>query len=212
MNWKKFLSDKESLYELLFTIILLAVVLLFFPRFLNFVETRPGVVLQDPFLKLFNPIDLTWLIFVLIYLTLIIALINFASRPLILIKTFQSYSLLVIFRTVAMYLTPFNPPVSMLALNDPFVQLFGNGEILTRDLFFSGHTATLFLLFLLAENKWLKTIFLVNTIVVGAAVLLQHVHYTIDVLTAPFFAYGSYRMVIFIKSKLNLNTIGNSIQ
>lgn len=75
------------------------------------------------------------------------------------------------------------------------LQLFGKGEILTKDLFFSGHTGTLFLLFLLVENKYLKTIFLAATILVGSAVLLQHVHYSVDVFVAPFVAYGSFRII-----------------
>jgi len=101
----------------------------------------------------------------------------------------------VIFRSIAMYLTPFEAPETLLLLNDPFVQLFGKGDILTKDLFFSGHTATLFLLFLLAQNKLLKSFFLISTILVGTAVLLQHVHYAIDVFVAPFVAYGSYRII-----------------
>ena len=108
---------------------------------------------------------------------------------------FQAYGLMVIFRTIAMYLTPFAAPESSILLNDPFVQLFGEGKILTKDLFFSGHTGTLFLLFLLADNKKFKTVFLAATILVGLAVLLQHVHYSIDVFVAPFIAYGSYRII-----------------
>ncbi len=206
MTWKKYLSDKKSRYELVSTLVFLVPVLSFFPKFLSYVEARAGVVLPDPVLRMFNPIDLTWLTFALIYLSVIFALINFAPKPVTLVKALQCYALMVVFRTAAMYVTPFNPPESMLALNDPFVQFFGSGEILTKDLFFSGHTATLFLLFLLAEKKWLKTIFLINTIIVGTAVLLQHVHYTIDVLAAPFFAYGSYRIITIINKKIKSNS------
>jgi membrane-associated phospholipid phosphatase len=106
---------------------------------------------------------------------------------------------MVIFRAIAMYITPFEAPVTLLPLNDPFVQLFGQGNILEKDLFFSGHTATLFLLFLLMEKRILKVAFLIFTLVVGISVILQHVHYSIDVFAAPFFAYTSYRIVLFFK-------------
>jgi membrane-associated phospholipid phosphatase len=92
----------------------------------------------------------------------------------------------------------------MILLNDPFVQFFGSGDVLTKDLFFSGHTATLFLLFLISEKKYLKIIFLLCTILVGIAVLLQHVHYTIDVLAAPFFAYASYKLAAVINEKIKI--------
>jgi len=88
-----------------------------------------------------------------------------------------------------------NPPEKMIPLNDPVVEFFGTGQLLTKDLFFSGHTATIFLLYLLADKKLLKTFFLVSAIVVGIGVLLQHVHYSIDVFVAPFFAYCSFYIV-----------------
>jgi len=103
---------------------------------------------------------------------------------------------------VVMFVTPFNPPADSIILNDPFVQLFGSGEILTKDLFFSGHTATLFLLYLIADKKYLKFTYLIFTIIVGLAVLLQHVHYTIDVIAAPFFSYTSFRLVKIFKNKI----------
>ena len=115
----------------------------------------------------------------------------------------QSYGLMVIFRTIAMYLTPLDAPGTLLVLDDPFVQLFGKGDVLTKDLFFSGHTGTLFLLFLLAENKTLKILFLISTIMVGSAVLLQHVHYSIDVFVAPFVAYSSYRIIKNLHTKFS---------
>lgn len=201
MNWKYFLNDKKNLAEFIITMIILTVILISFSQFLNSIEQREGIVLSDPLLKAFNPIDLTWLIFALIYLSLIIFIIKTFNKPDMLLLAFQAYGLMVIFRSIAMYLTPFEAPETLLVLDDPFVQLFGKGAILTKDLFFSGHTATLFLLFLLAQNKILKSFFLISTILVGTAVLLQHVHYAIDVFVAPFFAYGSYRII------KNLHTI-----
>ena len=172
-----------------------------FSHFLHFVEQRDGVVLNDPLLNAFNPIDLTWLTFVLIYLSLIIFVVTTFNKPDKLLIAFQAYGLMLIFRTIAMYLTPFEAPETILLLNDPFVQFFAKGDILTKDLFFSGHTGTLFLIFLLAENKTLKTIFLILTILVGNAVLLQHVHYSIDVFVAPFVAYCSYRTIKNLHTK-----------
>lgn len=119
----------------------------------------------------------------------------------------QTYGLMVLFRGIAMYLTPFAAPENILLLNDPFVQFFGEGDILTKDLFFSGHTGTLFLLVLLIDNKTLKAVFLIATFLVASAVLLQHVHYSVDVLAAPFFAYAAYRIIK--KMHMNLNDLSN---
>lgn len=204
MSWKIFLKDKNNLTEFIITMIILTVILISFSQFLNYIEQREGVVLSDPLLKTFNPINLTWLIFALIYLSLIIFIIKTFNKPDRLLLAFQAYGLMVIFRSIAMYLTPFEAPETLLVLDDPFVQLFGKGDILTKDLFFSGHTATLFLLFLLAQNKILKSFFLISTILVGTAVLLQHVHYAIDVFVAPFFAYSSYRIIKNLQIKFSM--------
>ena len=203
MDWKNFLTKRKK--ELVLTILFLAVILYIFPKFLIYVEERQGVTLADPILELFNPIDLTWLTFGLIYISLIVAIYSFAAKPEVLLLALQSYSILVIFRMMVMYSAPLNAPEKLILLNDPFVQFFGSGEVLTKDLFFSGHTATLFLLFLISDKKYLKIIFLISSILVGIAVLLQHVHYTIDVLAAPFFAYSSYKIAAVINERIMLN-------
>jgi len=206
MNWKSFFKIKRNRNEFILTVILLAVLMISFSQFLQFIEKRNGAVLPDPLLNIFSPIDLTWLTFSLIYLSIIVFLISIIKEPDKLLIAMQAYGLMVIFRTIAMYLVPLEPPETMLLLNDPFVQLFGKGEILTKDLFFSGHTATLFLLFLLTEKKTLKFIFLISTFIVGISVLLQHVHYSIDVFVAPFVAYGSYRIIKIYREKISLNS------
>ncbi len=42
--------------------------------------------------------------------------------------------------------------------------------------------------------------FLLSAIIVGVSIVLQHVHYVIDVFAAPFFTYVCYKVV----SSLNL--------
>ena len=42
------------------------------------------------------------------------------------------------------------------------------------------------------DDTVLRRIFLILTVAFGAAVLLAHVHYSIDVFSAPFIVYGMY--------------------
>lgn len=203
MNWKEFLKEKRNRFELVITLFLLAVVLTSLANFLNYVEARKGVLLPDPLLNLFNPIDLTWLTFALIYVSLIVAIATLSKNPKRLLFAVQLYTFMVAVRILAMYLLPLQPPEKMIILNDPFVEFFGTGQTLTKDLFFSGHTATLLILFLISEKKIIKTIFLISTIVVAIAVLLQHVHYTIDVFAAVFFTYTCY--VVLEKLKMRVH-------
>jgi membrane-associated phospholipid phosphatase len=131
----------------------------------------------------------------------VIGIYHFAQNPPVLIRALLTYSFLALFRICMMYSIPLNPPPEMISLKDPFVELFGTGNTLDRDLFFSGHTSTMFLLFLHAYKPALKKLYLVGVILVGASVILQHAHYTIDVLVAPFVAYASYRIAGMIVAK-----------
>jgi hypothetical protein len=104
-----------------------------------------------------------------------------------------------------MYLVPLNPPPGMIPLGDPFVEYFGTGRLLTKDLFFSGHTATIFLFYLVSDpaRRGLKIIFLICTVLVAVFVLLQHVHYTIDVASAPFFTFSAYKITLKLSGMSN---------
>lgn len=207
--WLPLLKTSKFRIQFFLTIFFLLLALFVYRKFLDFAEARPGVVIPDPILNLYNPIDLTWLIFGLIYLCLIIGVFVLAKKPDKLLLAFQTYTAVVIVRIIAMYLVPFEAPEKLIVLKDPFVEMFGSGESLTKDLFFSGHTTTLFMLFLVVESKKLKYVFLISAIVVGVTIVLQHVHYVIDVFAAPFFTYTCYALVSSLKlNKITQTTTG----
>jgi hypothetical protein len=190
----------EALASPRFRILALAVtpalftVLVLFRSFLEFVEARSGALLSDPVLRLVRPHDVALPLFVLIYLTIVGAIFALIPYPRQLIIAVWGYIFVLIARMAIMYLMPLDPPRTMVPLHDPFVDLFGPGGILTRDLFFSGHTATLFLIALALPKARQRAVALAATFVVAAGVLVQHVHYAADVLAAPFFSYACYRL------------------
>lgn len=207
MKWKDYLSVKKNKIEFILTIIFLSVSFASLANFLQYAESRDGSILHDPVLRLFDPIDLTWLTFSLVYFSLIIAIASLIKHPVRLMLALQVYVLIIASRIISMYLLPLNPPADIIILNDPFVQMFGSGEILTKDLFFSGHTATLSLLAIVTANYQLKFLFIFFTILVGGSVIIQHVHYTIDVIAAPFFVYSCYNFIVLIRKKINLDEL-----
>lgn len=202
--WKQYLSYPHRKAEFLITILLLIITLTTFSRFLLFNEARQGAILDDPILSLFNAIDLNALLFFAIYSSLLIALFFFSFDPEVLLTGIQTYILLVMFRMSAMYLIPLDPPAGCIDLQDPVVFVMGTGKKIVKDLFFSGHTSTAFLLFQTAKNKYLKTYFLLATITVGIAVILQKAHYTIDVYAGLIFSFASYQIVKKIRAKFPL--------
>ena len=113
----------------------------------------------------------------------------------------KSIALFVIIRAVFISLTHIGPfPGQDLLSTSKFVTDFTSG----RDLFFSSHTGLPFLLALMFWNhKPLRWLFIAISIFFGAIVLMGHLHYSIDVLAAPFITYTIYHMagVIFKKDK-----------
>jgi hypothetical protein len=205
-NWKKAWIFKRFRTELFTTLVLFFGTLFLFSRFAKWIELREGVVLNDPILAMLDPVDLTWFTFALIYSGIILAVVVNSVYPTRLLLGLQVYALMVVVRTAALYAIPLDPPGAMIPLEDPFVEIIGTGQTLTRDLFFSGHTATMTVLFLTVVQRGVKIFLIIGTGTVAVCLLLQHVHYTIDVLTAPFFAYGAYSAVVLIHKKFDSNS------
>lgn len=194
--WKTTLKQKSFRWELIISVIVIYLTLHFFSIFLLFAEDRPGVVMFDPILDLYSAIDLSLPIFFLTYVVLLAALIALSYYPRCFVIALQSYTLMVIFRMISIYLTPIEAPVGIIVLHDPFF-LMGTGRVILKDLFFSGHTATLYLLFLTAQNKKIKYLLLAGTFLVAITILLQKVHYSIDVFIAPFMAYCAFKITMY---------------
>ena len=171
----------------------LFITLFSYTRFLNHVEQREGLVFLDPIHAVLGPIDLTWPIFIMLYGALIVAIVAMARTPVILFRAIRAYTMLIGIRIICMWLLPLDPPSTMIALGDPLVQMFTSGTSVppTRDLFFSGHTSILCVIgFVLPQRNW-KIVFFSLATLVGIAVILQHVHYSIDVVVAPLAAWAA---------------------
>ena len=193
--WTEAWRSRTFRAHALVTPIALAATLNLLGHVLPWVERRTAVApLADPVLALLPPRDLTWLTFSLIYAGLIVGLARLLTRPRALVTGVQAYVVLLLLRMLAMYLTPLAAPPGMLPLRDPFAEFFTSTSLLTKDLFFSGHTSTMFLLFLAVPGREAKALFLFCTVTVGSALLWQHVHYAADVLAAPPFAYLAFHI------------------
>jgi len=132
------------------------------------------------------------------------SLCSLARNPRRFLTWLQAATILAVFRAVALFLVPLEPLPTIIPLADPVATIrTEGGAVITEDLFFSGHTATLFLLFLAVKPARLKLFLFAATVFAGFGVLLQHVHYSGDVFAAPFFAYGSWRLALFMRDLFN---------
>ena len=176
-------------------------------------QARPGAPLDDPILRVVGPIQLRWPIFAVLWTSILLWFYTAGQDPPRLLMGLQAAVLLVVFRAIAIYLVPLEPPPAIIPLADPIARSIQSGVPVTKDLFFSGHTSGMFLMFLTVASKRLKAFFLAGTIFIGIGVVLQHVHYSGDVYAAPFFAYGSWRLIVLLHGYSNRHVLsGNAAE
>jgi len=172
----------------------IALVLIFvtLPLYFEFIERRDGVVLNDWVLANIPAIDVSIPIMIFIWGCIFLFTYRVTARPANFLIFIIAYTLLTVARCTAIFLVPLAPPVNMIALTDPLTGVFYGGQAISKDLFYSGHTSLLFLIFLCSEKKADRYVTGISTFLVGILLLVQHIHYTTDVIFAPFFAYGAW--------------------
>jgi len=189
--------------QLAITIALLLCILYFIPIFFNYIQNREGKTLNDQVLDLIGPVDVSWITFTLIYTSLLSGLISLSHSPQRLLMSLQAYCILTFIRMLCISLTPLNEPAGIIVLKDPLVEILSySGKVITKDLFFSGHVSTTFLLFLCVTNRWLKKVLLLATVLIAVLILIQHVHYTVDVVIAPLFGFIAYKTAMYLQRRI----------
>jgi len=174
---------------------LVIIILSLFPLFFQAIEKRNGFMLPDPLLAWLPSHNVSLAIFVVIWAISLLGILRAAQDPYMFLTFLWSYVLVLLFRTLTITLTPLDPPPGLVGLVDPVGNFFYGEKFITKDLFFSGHTSTVVLLFLCLPGKADKGLALIAIVVVGSLLLVQHVHYTLDVLGAIFFTRLAYRIV-----------------
>jgi len=169
-------------------------ILAVFPFFFQVIEKRNGAALNDWLLNLLPAVNLSGFIFLVIWATAALMLFRAIRDPWMLLTFLWGYILLCLTRIITISLVALNPPAGLIPLADPITNLFYGSSFVTKDLFFSGHTATVFLIFLCLQKRADRVLALAGGIILGMLLLVQHVHYGIDVLAAPLFTYFIYRV------------------
>lgn len=165
---------------------------------LRFCETRIGVQLPDPLLPLLPVADLSVPIFIIEYGSILAVWYRLTHQPVRLAVAFVAFGITMAFRMCSILLVPLEPPHDLVILVDPFTSLLNSGPIITKDLFFSGHTATMSILAFASPRGKLKSVLTVLTVVIALMVLIQRNHYTVDVVVAPAMAYIGWRIGRYI--------------
>ncbi|UAY53377.1 sphingomyelin synthase family protein [Ferruginibacter albus] len=205
--WATAWQDKLFRKKILISVLLLTILFSGYPAFFQYLERRSGATLNDVVLNAIPPTDVSVPIFLFIWSTTLLAIIRAVKQPLFFLTFVNAYCVLCILRYLTLYFVPLDAPKGLIPLIDPISNMLYGKKFITKDLFFSGHTSTLFLFCLSFQQRLDKYFSLGTALLVGILVLIQHVHYTIDVIAAPFFAFLS----LIISKKWIFSSPNNSI-
>jgi len=196
-QWKREISNHK--YLILFSFLLLAIALILEHFSGNYVVRTPGVSAPDIILDNIPTFDLDPMyIYGGAVITLLFFIYPLFYRVKELHKAISQFSLLVLMRDAFMTFTHLSDPVTALKFAVPeWFSFFG----FQNGLFFSGHTAIPFLGFLIFKDSKIRYLFLAVSIIMAMVVLMMHVHYTIDVLSAFFITYGTFKIGEWMFSK-----------
>jgi len=191
-NWHDSMHDKGFRERLVVAIIGIVIMSFCTHFFFDFNEThKGGLVMNDWVLKELPAENVSMPITVFMLSVLVLFIIRAVPNPPMLVTALIAYSILLIFRIITIAVTHFQAPPELITLHDPVSDLVYGSKSITRDLFFSGHIATISLVYLCLAKKTDKHYLLFVAFSVAMLLLLQHIHYTIDIICAPFFALGS---------------------
>lgn len=187
--WKNNLQSTDYRRKFIIGLILISFILFSLPFFYQAIEQRNGIKFNDYLLEWLPAYDLSLFIFIIIWSMTLLTFSRFRQDPSIFLTFLWGFILINLSRFVSIGLIPLNAPDNLIPIHDPISNHFYGPKFITKDLFFSGHTAAMFLMFLCLKKRIDKALALLATIIIGIAVLLQHVHYTMDVVMAPVITY-----------------------
>jgi len=194
INWRSAWSSREYRIKAITAGCIFVGILVCLPLFFAWIEQRHGILLNDRVLQLIPAVDVSIPTFIIIWSMTAYLIYRALQDPGIFILFLVSIDVLFLVRMVTIVVFPFEPPGNLIPLKDPFSSLVygGTDVFITKDLFFSGHTSIQFLIFLCLKKPMEKWIAVLSTLVIAVLVLIQHVHYTIDVCAAILFTYLIY--------------------
>jgi hypothetical protein len=196
-TWKTAFADRS------FTISFLGALAVFsiFPfkadDYFQWIQLRDGIQWNDPILNALPALNVSYPIFGVIYLSVIYLLYRLLQDPKRFVWFAWAFNVETLFRFICIYLVALDPPARLVDLHDPLAEMFIYGEnmAITKDLFFSGHTATMVFVCYFLPTTRERRIGIGLSLLLVSLLLVQHVHYSLDVVAAPLFTLAAIWIV-----------------
>lgn len=193
-SYKEHFSNKVYLYTFFVSIIFFVISLIINFYAGSYATKSASNYVTDIILSNTRVYDLDYIFIYGSYLFWIFIFCISLWKPQTIPFTLKTLALFVIIRALFISLTHIAPfPTQLLIDPASFISKFTFGG----DLFFSGHTGIPFLLALIYwKSRHLRVAFIAMSIIFAITVLLAHLHYSIDVLSAFFITYTIYHIAL----------------
>ena len=140
-------------------------------------------------------VDLSFIIIEVALISIVLGTLFVFSKPRYILFTLKAIALFIIIRAIFISLTHVGIHPDNIAPGLGFFDAIYTYLNFQTGLFFSGHTGLSFLIALIFwNNNRVRYVLLSLSFVFAVAVLLAHIHYSIDVFAAPFMAYGIFKI------------------
>lgn len=150
---------------------------------------------RDIFLDNLPIIDLNAIIIEGAFLALVGSFILLALKPRYLLFTMKVVAIFIATRAVFIAITHLGIYPGQIVPSVGFFDRLYLDMGLQAGYFFSGHTGLTFLMALvLWKERFWRFIYLTIAAIFGMSVLIAHVHYSIDVLAAPYMTYSIFKL------------------
>ena len=199
ISWR-FVIRSNIIYYMIFLFIFIISFRMANIQVLHYLQIRPLFIsLHDPVFRFIPYHNFNTQCEILFQVTQFIMIGYFLKNPLKVIIYFQALCFIWITRWLTIYLLPFSAPHDKIPLLNYLN--YGNYTI-SRDLFFSGHTAAVVIMIFNSDNRLLARFGLLSLLTMIILMLFSRWHYTIDIVIAPYIAYCYYSISLFITKKM----------
>lgn len=203
-NYKICFSNKKFVISFFSGLVLLGISLII-QFFVSDYVTRSGSgSVEDIILSNTRVYDVGWVFVYGAIVMFFIAILAGIKKPNYLPFAFKGVAVFTLIRAIFVSLTHISPFPTRVMIDSQFFnhEVF-SGIFTGNDLFFSGHTGLPFLLALMVWNvdKRLRYVFLTFSVIFAIVVLLGHLHYSIDVLSAYFITFSIFHICKFLFKK-----------
>lgn len=193
-NYRGFFT-REHVRSLINALILLALAIIFQFYASAYIDRTPGNPAFDLFLGILPVVNLNLLIVEGALAAIAFSVVLVLAKPQYLLFTLKAAAIFIATRAMFIAVTHIGIYPGQINPDTGFFDRIYTGFGLEAGFFFSGHAGLPLLMALILWNKkfW-RYAYIILSIVFGIAVLFAHIHYTMDVLAAPYMTYGIFKM------------------